>query len=882
MLPAGDLAFVFTDIEGSTPRWEANPTGMRAALGLHDELVDGVIASFGGIVFNHTGDGVTAVFEELAPAIAAAVDVQRALQAADWPDDDRLKVRIGVHRGTAAPTGRQYFGIPLNRAARVMDVANGDQIAVSADVAGECGGDVHLRSGGVQQLRGIGSEEIFLVVDEGIVDDPRPLRSRASTSMKSLPAPGTRLIGRDDDLAGVGRMLAESRLVTLMGPGGVGKTRLAVEAARHAQEQGAWTAAYCELGAIVDPGAVAEVVAQSIGARRQPEMTLLESIASFVDGRPLLLVLDNCEHVLDEVREVVDVVLGVAGPSVLATSRQAIGTVGVEQRWPVPPLDPTASARELFLLRTRQRDPHFVETEANRSAIDAICERLDGLPAAIELAAARMHVQTAVALLDGLDDIFGAIQPTATDPARPLVDTIRWSHESLTAAERDLFDRLCVFPSGFSLEAAAAVANVDVVDTMELLYSLVDKSMIMPARGGSTIRFSMLQTMRAYGSEQLEDGHDAIRRRHAHWFADFARNEAGLFLTEKEAQVWEHLATEWPNLRAAFDMLVSEDVDAAAELVLSLTWYATFGMRFELFSWAERLLADDRLVESPRRAGLLGACALGAYFIADERAIGLANEALALDPAEPTGFARGALAAVYLNNLHAGADADRITNEWLSTVGDDSTPENRLWAMALRVFHLSLSRRPESGEDLAGAQAAATWALAEASGSASAVALGRWAQGLARAAVGDLEEATRLWEAGVDVAESLGANHLLDHLLRGLLVHWQTPVGELHGVLRTNLECLELAVRQHYLVGTSHLFGVAAIALSRAGDMATAAALLGAMEANGHKPRYPALPMVREAAGEDFATLSARGRKWTVKHAGSVAIEALQSALHNV
>lgn len=878
-LPAGDLTFVFTDIEGSTPRWESNPARMRAALELHDALVQGVIAGFGGIVFNHTGDGVTAVFEDIDAAVAAAVDVHRALQSADWPDDDRLKVRIGVNAGHAEPTGPQYFGIPLNRTARVMDAANGDQIAVTSVVVDRCV-DLVVRAQGEHQLRGIGSEEIFLVDDPAMIEDRRPLRSRTTGAMRPLPSRATPLIGREADLDGVVGAFAESRLVTLVGPGGVGKTSLAIEAARLVAAADGRPAVFCELGSIVEAGAVAEVVAQAMGARRQPEMTLLQSIVSFVDGRPLLVVLDNCEHVLDEVRDLIDAMLAVEGPSVFATSRQAIGTVGVEQRWPVAPLEPGAAARELFLLRTRQRDPHFEETEANRVAIDGICARLDGLPAAIELAAARMQLQTAEGLLNGLDDLFAAIRPTPTEQTRPLTDTIEWSHASLSDAEATLFNRLAVFPAGFSLEAAAAVSELNVGDTMDLLHALVDKSMVMPARGGTRVRFSMLQTLRAYGTDRLGDEVATVRRRHAMWFVEMARAEAELLLTEKEAQVWDHLGAEWANLRAAFDVLFDEDLDAAIELVLSLAWYATFAMRFELFTWVDRLLEDPRVLGHHRQPALLGSGALGAYFVADDRAAELAANALELDPTEPTGLARGALAAIYLNNLHAGDDADRITGEWLSMVDDDSGPENRLWAMAMRTFHLSLTQRPDD-EDRSGALAQATWKRAERSGSASAIALGRWAQGLSSAANGDLSRASEAWEAGIDVAESLGSNHLLGHLLRGLLVHWQTPGGDLDDVLHTNLSCLELAIEQHYLVGTSHLFGVAAIALSRAGEVETGAALLGAMRANGHEPRYPALPMLQAAAGDEFDGMAARGRGWSVKHAGQIAVAALRSAVEN-
>lgn len=888
-LPSGTLTFLFTDIEASTRRWEVRPEAMRDAIAQHDEILRQVVDAHHGVIFKHTGDGIAAVFQSAPSGLSAALGAQKALQAADWPADDRLMVRMGLHAGEAEPTGVDYFGATVNRAARIMDIANGDQIAASTTVVA-LAPKWEFVSQGAHQLRGIGSEEIALVRHQDLPVDERPMRTRVPIPGQQVPLSLTGLIGRESDQLVLQDLLRQHRQVTVTGPGGVGKTSLAIEAARAMANEFSQPPAYCELGTVNDGTAVPELIAEALGARQQPDMDLTSSIVNYLDGRNVLLVLDNCEHLLDAVSEIVARILQVQGPRVLATSRQSIARSHVEQLMPLDPLDASTAATELFVTRALERDPKFVVSDASRADISAICQRLDGIPGAIELAAARVRVLAPAQLLDRLDDRFGVLRGSGrNDATSTLYDTVRWSYDQLDAAEAHLFEHLSVFAGGFDLEAVESIyqgpetnpssgdpRSARGPEVIELLLSLVDKSMVAADRGYGRVRFQMLETMRAFGADRLVErgDHEVLRRRHSEYYAALAAHEADLLLTSKEVEVWTHLGQDWGNIRVAFESAVELDnFDLAAELVVSLSWFATFSMRFEALTWAGALIERPEAVGHERRGALSGAAALAAYFVADPTAGEKGEIALAEDPAEQSGLARGALAAVYLNNLHALDGSETITEQWLSTLTPDSLSANRLWAMGLRTFHLALNGHSEASN-----MARQTLAFAVETGSASALALGRWAEGLALVTEGRLGEAEAAWAEGLDSARSLSSQHLFVHLLHGLAAHFKAPEGDLASAITFTRSALQQTMDQHYLVGASHLFGVTAILLSRAGDAATGAALLGSMQSHGHVPRYPAIPMVRSALGDAYEAAAAVGTNWSVKQAFEVAVDALDSA----
>lgn len=850
---------------------------MREALAQHDALLGQVVTDNAGVVFKHTGDGMGASFADPADAVRAAIAAQLALQHATWPEADRLKVRMGVHQGPASPSGQDYFGPTVNRAARIMDACNGDQIAVSGAVVEDVDG-VGFVSMGEHQLRGIGTEEVSLVSDARLINDSRPLRSRVPVRGRQVPLVPEGLIGRTADLDIARRLLGESRLITVTGPGGVGKTRFAQELARLCSDDYDEPPAYCELASVDDGPGVAAVVAGALGARQQPDLDMVESIVNYCSGRRVLLVIDNCEHVVDHVRPLVDQLLSVDGPQVVATSRQPL-SARIEQLLPLDALPARSHGVDLFVTRARERDPHFQLDPSERESVMRICEHLDGIPAAIELAAARARILTPGQLLDRLEQAFEGGEVNETGWLGTLHETVRWSFDQLDDDEATVFCRLAVFADGFSLEAAEAVCFGEISsDVLDTLLALVDKSMVVPVRGGGLVRFRLLETMRAFGQEQLRsEGSDAkVRELHAEYYAAMAANGSESLLTSRESEVWTELRQDWGNLRSAYEWLRdSGELTLASELVVGLGWFATFAMHFEAFDWANALLDAAGDQPFPRRSALSGMAALGAYFVVDPAAQELAETAIAADPGEVSGLAHGALAAVYLNNLHALAGSGPVTETWLTSVesSDSAVSANRFWAMALRVFHLTLN-----GDAAAGAIAERMSSLAQASGSASAIALSSWATGLVLAAQRRTSDAEAVWLAGRDSAASLSSQHLLVHLINGLIAHWMAPNGDVSDVVQFCRQAVGDAITQHYLAGTSHLFGVTAIALSRVGAAETGAALLGAMQANGHVPRDPAVPMLKSALGDEFESALLVGRGWTVDEAGAVALEALDAA----
>ncbi len=397
-LPSGVVTFLFTDIEGSTRRWEADPEVMRAALADHDEVVRTAIEAQQGRVFKHTGDGVCAVFTSPRAAVDAAVAAQQALE---------LPVRMGISTGEAELRGSDYFGAVLNRAARVMAAGHGGQILLDGQTAGLLGG-VDLMDLGPRRLRDItDAVQVFQVSALGLRTEFPPLATQDPAS-GNLRVPTTSFIGRESEVAELQAAVKAHRLVTLTGVGGVGKTRLALEVAGRLVDEfpdGVWV---FELAAVADPAAVPDAVAAVLGITQQPDKSVADSVAAALEGRVRLLVLDNCEHVLDAAADLVEAILAhSATVKIVATSREGLG-VADEQLWLVPSLDVGAgidsAAVTLFVERAHSVASRFsVATPDEAAAVVEICRRLDGIPLAIELAASRMAAMTASEVRDRLD-----------------------------------------------------------------------------------------------------------------------------------------------------------------------------------------------------------------------------------------------------------------------------------------------------------------------------------------------------------------------------------------------------------------------------------------------------------------------------------------------
>ena len=432
--------------------------------------------------------------------------------------------------------------------------------------------------------------------------DALPLRS-AMTAPTNLVVDVSSFVGRAHDVKGVAELLGSHRLVTLVGPGGVGKTRLAVEAAAGVTGlfgDGVW---FCDLASVSAGEQVPAAVAATIGARHQAGMELADAIALFLQRRRCLIILDNCEHVLDAAARLAVRLIDVDGIVVLATSRELLRVRG-EQLWPVTPLDVADSAVRLFFDRVRERDPGFEVDEADEAAVAEICRRLDGIPLAIELAAARASALSPQAIAGRLGDRFRLLRGGRPGEHRQqLRDTVQWSYELLNGAEAALFERLSVFAGGFSLAAAEAVCSdeefVAEEDVLDLLASLVDKSMVQRERR-SDERFMLLETLRQFGEEQLETRGDNHRCRdgHAHHFAQLVAETDQRIFGPDERRCWAVFEAEWDNIRAGFTYsLEVGDLARAAGLVTGAFLYAFYAMRFELGDWAQQLLVRPR----PRR-----------------------------------------------------------------------------------------------------------------------------------------------------------------------------------------------------------------------------------------------------------------------------------------
>ena len=876
-LPAGLLTFLFTDIEGSTARWESSPDEMRSAMQVHDSLLHECVEASGGVVFKGTGDGIGAVFVSPQQAADAAVAMQRGLRESDWSGSEPLRIRIGINIGEAEPLRGDYFGSPVNRVARIVDVANGGQIAVARNVVDLVDG-YRIDAAGAHQLRGIGTEHLFLLRSGDTAEEDRPLRSRVGSAKGALPSPAQDIIGRDEDLLAISTLVRDQRAVSLVGPGGIGKTRLAIAAAWELSGHYSDGVVMCDLAQVDADEAVADAIAEAVGARLQPGLDLEASIVQFLEHRRLLLLIDGCEHVRGAARRIVEKILAVEGPAVLATSRERLVVHG-EHVFDLAPLIPDSSAAELFRQRAAAHDARFSVGPDDEALIREICVKVDGLPLGIELAAAWVRVLSLTQLSEQLEDRLRLLSgPQRGSRQETLRDTIRWSYEQLDDEQAALFARLSVFSGGFSLDAVEAVCGKSLVsslDLLDLIIALVDKSMVVPQRGAGHIRFRMLSTLRQFGHEQLtESGDEAdIRSRHCEFFSGLAVSQGAMLLTDKEPEVWDLLGQDWANIRGALDHLVDTgEIDRAVDVTLAVAWFSGFAMRFEGFAWAEELWSQIS-PEHPRAGSLQGMRAVGAYLTANPLSMSFAREGLALDERDPTGLCRASMAAHYLNNVHSAADSAALTEAWLEAL-DGGDPANVLWAEGFRVFHLATHEpRPEAAE-----RARVMLDRARESGSATMMAIAKWADGLATV-VTDRERAMTIWDEGVDVAQSLSSRHLAVHLLTGLQIHFSAGRDELGVALERCRSTLQISVDHHYMTGTSHLFGVTAIVLARAGRAETGALLLGSMQANGHIPRPNAMNTISTSIDGDLDRALAAGSGLSINAAATIAIDALTEAI---
>jgi predicted ATPase/class 3 adenylate cyclase len=731
-LPAGTVTFFFSDVEGSTRLLRELGTEEYAhALGEHRRLLRASFAAHGGVEVDTQGDAFFVAFPTAPAALRAAAASLDALGGG------RIRVRIGIHTGTPELTDEGYVGLDVHRAARIAACGHGGQVLVSATTAALVSGD-RLRDLGEHRLSDLpGPERIYQLGDGAFP----PLRSISSTN---LPPPATPLVGRAGEVAEVAGMLArlDTRLLTLTGPGGTGKTRLALEVAADAASRylhGVW---WIPLAAVREPTRVIAAAAEALGASG--------SLDAEIGDRSMLLVLDNFEQVIDAAADLSELLAACPRLDLLVTSREPLH-LSAERRYPVPPLDRDESV-DLFVARGRDSGS---EVEVDES-VYGICARLDDLPLALELAAARLSVLSPAQILARLDQRLPLLSGGPRDlPARQrtLQATIDWSHELLGAEERDVFARLAVFRGGCALDAAEAVAGAG----LDTLASLVDKSLVRH----TDERYVLLETIREYALEKLEERDDAgaVGDLHARWFLDLAER-AEPELTGPDQSAWlDRVSGEHENLRAALDrFLVAGDSESALRLGAALVvyWFVR-GHYAEGRAWLDRSLAGVRGDDSPAiakalwGAGFLGVLSGGGASASDALERGLA---IARRVGDPSSAARClavlALLAFFGDDLETSR---RLFEESIDAARDAGD----VWCLADSLGTLA-SISALQGDLGSAAEAAGREGLAVAreAGDDQGVRMALFALALAALRRGDVATVAELGGEGLRISRAIG------------------------------------------------------------------------------------------------------------------------------
>jgi predicted ATPase/class 3 adenylate cyclase len=632
-LPTGTVTFLFTDVEGSTRLWERGPEAMSKALAHHDELLREGVEARGGFVFKTVGDAFYAAFSTAAEAVEAALDAQKSLLSEEWEETGPLRVRMALHTGTAEERDGDYFGPTLNRTARLLAAGHGGQVLLSHSTQ-ELAHDqlplgAELRDLGVRRLKDLsGPEHVFQLTAPDLPTSFPPLKT-LDVRLNSLPIQPTPLLGREREVAEIVDLLRREdvRLLTLTGTGGTGKTRLALQSAAELIDEFEDGVFFVALTPVSDPHLVASTLAGALSVSESAGRALKEDLRDYLINKELLLVLDNFEQVVDAAPLVGELLSSCPGLKVLVTSRISLRIYG-EHEYAVRPLelpDPgdlppietlgQYEAIRLFTERAHAADAHFSLTEENAPAVAEICARLDGLPLAIELAAARIKLLSPQAICSRLSNPLKFLTGGARDlpeRQRTLRGAIAWSHALLDEGEQALFARLSVFSGGCALEAVEAVCDAEgdlLVDVLEGLSSLVDKSMLrQEVRAEEEPRFVMLETIREYARERLEVSGIAEEtgRMHAEYFLALAEQGESILREPEEATWLERLDVEHDNMRAALTWTL-ESEEAELGLRLAGTLWRFWWMRGhygEGRTWLEEALAKDGSAPAARAKAL--------------------------------------------------------------------------------------------------------------------------------------------------------------------------------------------------------------------------------------------------------------------------------------
>ena len=766
-LPAGTVSLLFTDIEGSTRLLEQLGDAYAERLHEHHLLLRGSFERRGGVEVNTAGDAFFVVFRSASDALAAATEAQTSLAEAG-----PIRVRMGIHTGEPIRTEEGYVGMDVHRAARIAAAGHGGQVLLSRATY-ELVDPRGLRDLGSHRLKDVGEIHLYQVGGERFP----PIAGERATN---LPALTTALLGRELEQADILRLLREDdrRLVTLTGPGGIGKTRLAIAVAAELIESfsdGVW---FIDLAKVSDPALVEPSIGNALGTT--------VDLASFLRGREVLLVIDNFEQVVGAADTVSRLLTHCPGVACLVTSREAL-RIGSEQEYSLRPLSETASV-ELFSQRARLLDPGF---DAEEDVLVELCRRLDGIPLAIELAAARVRLLDPRQLLQRLDDRLPVLaRGTRDSPVRhrTLEATIDWSYALLDATERDTFARLSVFSGGWTLEAAEEVCGADI----DVLGALVEKSLVRSDAG----RFDMFGTIHAYATERAaEKGSvDQPRRRHAAYYAAMAER-AEPELTGREQHLWlNRLAADYDNFRSALDLATGADDDELALRLaagLAIFWFLR-GLFLEGLAWLDRVIDQTEGIHVHTRAAVLwGGGLLSAVVGNEDRSLMLAEQCLALARALDDGsmVARSlailALHAFFRNDPRAARSGLEESIRYARRAGD-------AWCLADSLGTLA-SIYPLQGEFERSVEAAAEGLdIAQANDDRQGIRMNLFAIALCDARLGRLVTAQKAAEEGLAICRLIGDLFFCSYFL-WILSLVATQTGDLASARAFASESLQIA-----------------------------------------------------------------------------------------
>jgi predicted ATPase/class 3 adenylate cyclase len=691
------VTFVLTDIEGSTRMFRRLGPAYRPLLETHNALLRAQWERFGGVEVKTVGDSFVVAFASAADALAAAVGAQRAITNHAWPEGAAMRVRIGVHTGMAYPHEHDYIALALHQASRVVGAANGGFVLASEEAVDAAGADVPVRIEqiGAFRLRDFDRPVVLSAVGSTGLEMSRSVPVRAVPAQgHNLIAPSTSFVGRDEAIEDVTKRLGPGRLSTIVGPGGMGKTRLAVELGLRIADDwpdGVWLA---DLSKATNGRLVAAAVADAIGVsggERDDRSVVLEHLGP----RTAVLILDSCEHVpLAAARLATDILASCPDIALLATSRQPLALAG-EGLWRIGPLSTAGEAVQLFLDRARSHAPDFTATDADRKVISEICAHVDRMPLAIELASARLSVLTPPEILEGLRQRFQLLRgrdPSAPARQRTMQGLLDWDYELLSEHEQAALARLSIFAGSFNLRAASAAAGhsgVDADDVADLVWSLSDKSLVNVERSAGATRYRLLETVRAYAAEKLVDSGDGTTSRRVladHYLDGFPPRMRG-------RREWiDGVALELDTMVGLIPGLARESPDQAYGLAWIANDHRSTTGHFELARAEAAALLDGPVVHGPALARLLAHTAglnasAGNVELAESR-LALAEEILANAGTEDrwgkvTVTGGKTTVALYRRDRESLLDAVRRIEADLEDPADPTARTDALWWLSM-------------------------------------------------------------------------------------------------------------------------------------------------------------------------------------------------------